>query len=492
MKSSNLTTAVLCILSSTSFAQNYQTVQSNSITFFITTGDNYFLANRIDQVENIAGDSTFYPFQSIREDELLAQNDPCKYYLGHSWMGEKIEILGNGLNVFYNLNNEAITIETQAALNDSFNVFNYENGDWINGVVSSILEVSIFGEVDSVKIIDLYSNVTLNLANPRFLISKNHGFVELFAPYSFPEPYQGSAAIDTPNNYPIEHDRNFSLVGQDTNGFSKPTIEEIYDYSIGDIHQFTYSKEVFGTSYMQEFKEIEIINKFIWNGDSIVYFITKNGYEKSIDEINQTTEINEYPGELESYTVTELNQWQNDNLPEEFNGTNSWTSLFINDCGDVEERVNTEAISWSGSGSCLDKTSNPYSYTSFIKGVGKVGPNETAELGEHEIISELVFYQRSNGNFCGTKEFLSLEDNQEVEAFSVYPNPAQQFVQITTGTDFINGNLNVYDKMGRVVITDQNFSSTSLVDIENLVNGLYHLQLTDGLRSYSSKMIVQH
>jgi len=488
MNTSNLTLVALTFLSSITFAQDYQTVKSNSIPFFISTGGDYFLANRIDQIQSIGTDSTFYPFQSIRQYDSLDVGDPCKYYLGHSWMGEKIDIHPNGENVFYNNQNESITIQTQAVLNDTFNVYTYQNGDWIDGTVSSVQEVTIFGELDSIKIIDLISNVPLNLTDPRFVISKNHGIVELFAPYSFPKPYQGSTAIDTPNMYPTSHTKNFSLVGMDGEGFSKPTIGEIHEFNIGDMHQFSYEEEVANSSYIQEFKEIEILNKFIWGSDSVVYFISKNGYKKTIDLVNSTTSNTPYPGDIESVSYSQLDQWQDEFLPEEFNGTNGWNSLFINECGDVEERVNTESISWQGSGSCLEVTETPYSYTSYIEGVGVVGPTITSTTGDFHTNSELVFYVRASGGICGNKEFLSMKEDQHIDRIDLFPNPAvNQFTVVLEKT----ADIRILDLSGKQVYAESSCTGNHIVDV-NLTSGVYVVEVKNSDGKSAQKLEISH
>ncbi|OIQ36053.1 MAG: hypothetical protein BM555_03500 [Crocinitomix sp. MedPE-SWsnd] len=488
MTTSNLALAALSLLSSAVFAQDYQTIKSNSIPFFITTGGDYFLANRIDQVQSIGTDSTFYPFQSIRENDSLNSGDPCKYYLGHSWMGEKIEIHPNGENVFYNKDNESITIQTLAALSDTFNVYTYQNGDWIDGTVSSILEVTIFGEIDTIKTIDLFSNAPLNLTDPRFVISKNHGIIELFAPYSFPEPYEGSAAIDTPNMYPTAHTNNFSLVGINGTGFSKPTIGGIHDFNIGDQHQFSYEEEVANSSYIEEFEEIEIQNKFVWGNDSVVYFITRKGHKKTIDLVNSSTSITQYPGNVESISYSQLDQWQNDFLPEEFNGVDGWNSLFLNECGDVEERVNTESISWQGSGSCLEVTETPYSYTSFIEGVGVVGPTTTSTTGDFYTNSELVFYVRASGGICGNKEFLNQLELPEINEFSLFPNPSNTQFSVQLNE---MANIRIFDLSGKQLDFRSNCNGIQQFNLD-LESGIYLVEVSNATGRSTQKMEVSH
>lgn len=492
MKTTNKLALLLIVLPAISSAQNYQTVQSNAIPFFITTTGDYFLANRIDQIDVISSDSIFYPFQSIRENDQLSQTDPCKYYSGASWMGEKIIIKPNGDNVFYNHLNEPFTIKTLAALNDTFTVYTYPNGDWIKGIVSSISAVSVFGYPDSIKTIDLFSNSSLNLSNPRFVLSKDHGFIELFAPYSFPDPYSGSAAVNGISDYPSEHTNNFSLVGEGQNGFSKPTVGDINDFEIGDVHQFSYSEEIFSVSKKEQFIDREIFNKFIWGQDSVVYFLKNNGFTKSIDYVEGTTEIEYYDGAMESWTIEHVTQWQNPFLPEEFDGINEWTSLFINDCGDVEEIVRTENIELSGTGNCLQLTNNPFSKQSYVKNVGELGIVKFHEESDFQSLSSLVYYSRPNGDNCGSEEVLSIKESETELNLVVFPNPSSGLFSISGLSNFENALVNIYDNQGRIVYTDNLYQEGETINLGNLNSGLYRLVVRNEEVIHQTQIVLRY
>lgn len=486
MTTSNKLAMLLFVLPFAANSQNYQTVQSSATPFFIATQSDYFLANRIDQVDIIGTDSIFYPFQSIREDGQLNTNDPCKYYIGPSWMGDKIEIKANGDNVFYNHLDEQITIKTNAVLHDTFTVYTYPNGDWIKGVVNAISPVIVLGYPDSMKVIDLFSNVSLNLENPRFILSKDHGFIELFAPYSFPDPYVGPTAINGLTNYPEEHINNFSLVGEGANGFSKPTVGEINDFEIGDIHQFSYLEEVYSVSKTHEFTEREIFNKFIWGQDSIVYFLKQNGFKKTIDVASGTTEIEYLSGEMESWTIEHINQWQNAFLPEEFDGVNGWNSLFINDCGDVEEKVRIEAIEISGSSSCLHLTVGEFSETSAIKNVGNLSPTASNMGNSFQTTSSLVYYERPNGDFCGTQEVLSTTELEAVN-MDVFPNPSNGLFQIESDENQL---MSLYDLSGNLVYQQGIQKGINTIETDHPA-GFYLLTLAGQEEIQSKKILIQ-
>ena len=71
---------------------------------------------------------------------------------------------------------------------------------------------------------------------------------------------------------------------------------------------------------------------------------------------------------------------------------------------------------------------------------------------------------------------------------SVFPNPAQNFVNISIG-NYTNGTLTISDVNGRTVHSANLNSSESTIDITNLDAGIYIIQVNTGNKSYQSKLI---
>ena len=85
-------------------------------------------------------------------------------------------------------------------------------------------------------------------------------------------------------------------------------------------------------------------------------------------------------GEPELVTYTNLYDWNTAYLPEEFNGSNGWSEIVVNSCGDVEEIVRTEPLIWGGQTICLEIDDNGTSLqTSTVNGVGYIGKSGEAE-----------------------------------------------------------------------------------------------------------------
>lgn len=74
---------------------------------------------------------------------------------------------------------------------------------------------------------------------------------------------------------------------------------------------------------------------------------------------------------------------------------------------------------------------------------------------------------------------LGVEDFKVGSNFNLYPNPSDSVLNIELKNGISNGNLEVYDMLGKQVIT-QNFNSDSLssIDVKNLKSGLYLIKIS--------------
>ncbi len=94
---------------------------------------------------------------------------------------------------------------------------------------------------------------------------------------------------------------------------------------------------------------------------------------------------------------------------------------------------------------------------------------------------------------------VSIRDQDRLEGkMKVYPNPADQFVQLEFELLFskVNTVMNVYDQLGRKVSTytiGTNTQGVEVLDTRKLVSGLYIVEIVqEGQHVSSEKFIVQH
>ncbi|MDP2424640.1 MAG: hypothetical protein Q8M23_09875, partial [Bacteroidales bacterium] len=169
-----------------SVAQNYQTVYSGRISSFEDLY-NYVNFIRIDSVA-YQNDSILYPFKSIGQ---LDYN--CYTPYGASWIGKKVIIRGDGMNLFFNSNNDTIHIKTNAALNESWIAYQIPGSITITAKVTGHGVQTFLGLQDSVKTIgfQVYNQAMLpitHLLNSKTIkLSKHYGLLRTLNFLHFPD-----------------------------------------------------------------------------------------------------------------------------------------------------------------------------------------------------------------------------------------------------------------------------------------------------------------
>lgn len=203
------TVILLLTLSMQSQAQDWQSVQLYDTTLFHTVAsgvdshwNNYLRGISTDSV-NINFSFTklhFYP--SLRPDKNGLYDSTTK----DTWLGPHLTRLPNGDEIFFNVNRDTLLIKTKAVLNDTWTFCSDSTGLRYEATVSSLGTQIVDGILDSTKTIDLQAYqgatpVSSALNSLKIILSKNHGFLEIFEFYSF--PYQETAIGTTPlNNWP--------------------------------------------------------------------------------------------------------------------------------------------------------------------------------------------------------------------------------------------------------------------------------------------------
>lgn len=80
-------------------------------------------------------------------------------------------------------------------------------------------------------------------------------------------------------------------------------------------------------------------------------------------------------------------------------------------------------------------------------------------------------------NFCETAQAPTSVDESAVVDFSLSPNPANDYTQITFSDDLIGGQLEILDLSGRAVWTRQMNNTYLNVDVSAFANGLYLVRM---------------
>jgi hypothetical protein len=481
-------------------AQNYQTVRSNQINYYGTPNLNYILATRTDSFDLSGLDSVFYSYKTIRNNDTASTTD-CQYLVGPNWYGEKVIIKNNGENLFFNKDSDTIRIQTQAHFEDTFLVYVYPSGlDSIFATVINEDTLTILGVLDSVKSLQFFSTAGSFITPGQASFSKNHGFVDWFASYSFPLPYTGPMGQGI-----INYTGNYALVGHEFPrvGITKPRIGEIYDFEIGDRFIFNSGESDFGGNSSSLHTERTVTGKIVYGIDSVYY--TYHDSTKLFEYFGFGDPFYTYGGNDYSVMYKALPDLNDTLLPEEFNFTTqySWNYLSINDCGRLEETIYSTSISllnWPTSNCViLHGLSWGESFKTSISGIGTLATYGYLNPGySTHWNSSLGYYSKVDEDTCGTPGFLGLEaaNQSNQPSFVIYPNPTSGDINLVIQSELSsNIELIITDLTGKLVyqenISEDQLASGLTISTENFESGIYFVSVANGVTSSSLKLIKQ-
>jgi hypothetical protein len=249
----------ILFLSVYSFAksQTYDLIFPKQTNFYTDSVGNIYPI-KINSISLVGNDSILIPYTMLDRDNIFKSDTICQNPNDTNWIGPKIIKGQAGEYVFFNRRNDSIKIQSRAPLNSTFKLFQYKNGDYINGTISSVQTEAVLGIIDSTKEISLqfFSNgqpISSQLNNLKLKISKTYGLI------NFPEIYYFPYTCN-----PLK------FIGNDSTAsatFIKD--KDIYDFNIGD--QLFYRGNGSGiSSYSYTLIKRYIIDRKDYN-DSVQY-----------------------------------------------------------------------------------------------------------------------------------------------------------------------------------------------------------------------------
>src|SRR5688572_23977152 len=133
-----LTVLLFLFIGGLSYCQNWQTVVSNRSAFF--QHQSVTRAIRIDSINILGNDSVFINYRSIDDsyNDVLPYSWNPQCHMDTSWVGANVIIRSNGDNVFVSENLDSIIIKPNAYQNDSWKMYQYLNGNYIEASIVSI------------------------------------------------------------------------------------------------------------------------------------------------------------------------------------------------------------------------------------------------------------------------------------------------------------------------------------------------------------------
>lgn len=483
MKQVDLLISVLLISIFCVNGQDYQTVRSGRIAYF-NNDQGMVKCIRIDSVK-FDTDSILYPMPNIQQ---LDYN--CFTPKGNSWIGEKVIIQGNGVNLFFNSYGDTLRINTLAKKGDSWTLYEIKDSIKVTAEVLSAQMMAILGETDSVKTIRLKVYIKNWLATNHpltgktLVLSKNNGLVKMMNFNEFPEDREFTYNEDL---------ESLSLIGltNPDRGVQNLTWLGVNDYQVGDELHLLYNSwdwnNVPGHSYTRKTKLKYLERKE--SKDTVFYKVEK---EESILRRIGKWDSTSYSYTHDTITKVYIPDTLFDKLPEEpiISEYRAYAYTMINEDQTIRKYYSGPIIVPLTKHTCwhnLIYEGGGFGY--YLKGLG--GPYyEYSDFISGE--DESPVYYKKGATTWGTPLVITGAHSLEIEdQVKIYPNPAYDFIMLENPTGreekYV---LQLIDMQGREVLKNSiTLSSSYKVDLSSLTEGAYLLKLQNGGKQISRLII---
>lgn len=476
---------ILLGFTSYSYAQNYQLISPTTTRHFKPGTLKTFYSIRIDSMTTVGSNNYYYNHKILQQASNAAY--PCEFtHTDSSWIGHRIIQQNNGDYIFFNKQSDSIHISPNTSLGNSWQLYEFSNGDYIEATVNSIGTQSILGTNDSIKTVELQvkNNMNVAVAHPingeTIVLSKNNGLVQIFNMWEFPNNL-------TP----------YILVGDEnaTTGIISLTDFDVYDYNIGDKFHFYNNYYIYGgIAPLSLSKEIlEVLNKTISaNQDSIIYEIKRCVQTQSNFLSGEPDTVYTYDTIQQVITNTE----QFNYLTNEMLKDSSSYSLF-NEIAYATPKRSFSKIGgyyYNSPSNCWESyigtpPSNPY----WVEGLG--GPFYNSSLHT----KALLYYKKGSetwGNPINCNTFTNIDQVYPNDhTIKIFPNPFLESatIQIKAFNAFDNWTFNLVDITGKTVRSISILQEKFTLEKANLSTGVYFYQLTNTAqrKQYTGKIILQ-
>ena len=86
--------------------------------------------------------------------------------------------------------------------------------------------------------------------------------------------------------------------------------------------------------------------------------------------------------------------------------------------------------------------------------------------------------------------FVGVPENNLISSITVFPNPANDFIQINLDANVGALNFSIFDAAGKLVLSQRLLSSSSKIDLSNLSSGAYFIQMANDKGVFNEKIII--
>jgi len=486
MKTLCLCLLLIIIVALKAWAHDYQTVYADRIALF-NNADNRIKGLRVDSVK-VPADTILYPFATIQE----VSHDGCSSPYKASWIGEKVMIKPDGINLFFNRDGDTITLKTQSWLNESWIAFHRADTFRVEASVQAVTLENVLGVNDSVKtigfrVVDQQGNTVAHALNSlKVKISKRYGFVETLNLYLFPDIFVRS---------PHDMLMSYTLVGltDPKVGLQNLRWFEVYNFNPGD--EVHVQEHNFGDpNFYLPIREYDnrCIYKYLERADfadSIVYRYTRKQSIKTVYADSTTLET--YNDTLHSVVLANPDF---DKLPGEpiFNDGSAHVMFMRNDEFRMKIIPSMMDELYVGSGNCWSTITGEGCLPEkrYIDGLG--GPYYSCHgyVGNSEE-RKLVYYKKGDTEWGEKLIITGVPDSKSNEGLRVFPNPACDVVTFQLNNDAGTCKVRIYSQTGTLVKSEQFTGASCSINLTGLKSGIYLYKLTSpGSLIYTGKLVV--
>lgn len=479
------------------FAQSYNIIDNNKIYLYNNGG--YINAVKVDSIKVQNEENVFYHFNMYRDSYYLINE--CIDVYGGSLLGKRNILTQDSVFKIITYFKDTVYIKPSAHLFDSWKLYKWSNGNYIEAAVRDISNQTVLGQTEEVKTITFYvknSSGVIIESNPynlkTILLSKYHGLIKTYDFYLFPNNENVYNLIDITNQ--TENANNI--------------VKKIYNYNIGDIFH-TVTKDLFyshnGVSYYisngyVKYNIREVIDKELLNSGNYIKYTYKNCYKYESYYSGYNTYISgDTSSEIIDITIIHNNVFSQ--LPmQTFKTSNNlypykiFQEVIKYQMGNridfcYEDRLDVVLNDTCWGGAYIDPMPTFYEY---FEGCG--GPYSAYDDWYGNVDSYKLVYYKKGSEEWGTPlspdcERLNIDNitiDKSNPEISVFPNPCNQYIDVNVkNIKQPQITMELYNIEGKLIesyIINSNLSNR--LNLSNLDKGIYFAKFyTIDFNSYS-------
>ncbi len=479
MKHLRLLSLLLTIATST-FAQSYELFPNPTDTLSFKQGNQPILFMSFDSAQVNSTQKVYWPHKET------AFNDGSNYFciarvVDTAWFGYKIIQASSGLCRFQHRDYEfEVNLQSTNLQPDSIGWVFFDSQRYtLTAKFKGKSQKTLFNnQLDSVigfelSAIDTNGNPYQHLTNLplEFEVSKNHGLVSM--------PFITKMHYDFPLQPLVTQQRiaNYKLM----------TIGEVYDFEVGDVFHYIQGTNDTHNRIFKNRRDhnITVIGKTQVNADSIFYTIDKKTGKEKLDAQTFTMK----------YVITR------DTIKTGFGSINKLISdklTLQTDTGRTYKMDPTETIFWLNDtlgrkaiyyvngigprkGNCFEIPFEAVTYhRTVIKGIGLFNYSSYSFPNIYE--ERLIYFKKASGGTWGNPYYVSTIEWNKAASFKLYPNPANDIVNLEFLEPFQQLEITITDALGRTVMQSVLQEGETAVNIEHLEPGAYFITSQNNTR----------